>query len=425
MKVQVEELSPIEKKLSIEVDNARVAEELNRAYAALSGQVKLPGFRQGKVPRRILEQRYREQVEDDVIQRVVQKAYLEAVREHKVEAVASPQVTNSGIKPNAPFSFEARVEVKPRVEAKDFEGVSLTKIDATISDEAVNEQIERMRQNQGRIEPITDRDTAASGDQVTIDFEAKVDGNPFPGSKADGIGVRVQAGELIEGNIPQLEGVKVGESKDVEYTFGPDYQVEDIRGKTATFHITVKELKKSVVPELDDAFAKESGVAQTVDELRAKIRSDLEKNKKNQVQVDERDALIKALLEKNPFEVPRAMVERAIDSMMEGAFRQMQRQGIDPRQLNLDFNRLREEMREKAVLEVKGTLLFEAIAQQQNIQASDEDVKKRIEDLAIEANQPVAQVEKYFKGPDERLGLSLRLREEKTIEFLKGRAKYS
>ncbi|RKG89407.1 trigger factor [Corallococcus terminator] len=425
MKVQVEELSPIEKKLSIEVDNARVAEELNRAYAALSGQVKLPGFRQGKVPRRILEQRYREQVEDDVIQRVVQKAYLEAVREHKVEAVASPQVTNSGIKPNAPFNFEARVEVKPRVEAKDFEGVSLTKIDASISDEAVNEQIERMRQNVGRVEPITDRDVAASGDQVTIDFEAKVGGNPFPGSKADGIGVRVQAGELIEGNIPQLEGVKVGESKDVEYTFGQDYQVEDIRGKTATFHITVKELKKSVVPELDDAFAKESGVAQTMDELRAKIRSDLEKGKKNQAQVDERDALIKALLEKNPFEVPRAMVERAIDSMMEGAFRQMQRQGIDPRQLNLDFNRLREEMREKAVLEVKGTLLFEAIAQQQNIQASDEDVKKRIEDLAIEANQPVAQVEKYFKGPDERLGLSLRLREEKTIEFLKGRAKYS
>ncbi|RKH05205.1 trigger factor [Corallococcus sp. CA053C] len=425
MKVQVEELSPIEKKLSIEVDNARVAEELNRAYAALSGQVKLPGFRQGKVPRRILEQRFREQVEDDVIQRVVQKAYLDAVREHKVEAVASPQVTNSGLKPNAPFNFEARVEVKPRVEAKDYEGVALTKIDTSVTDEAVNEQIERMRQSLGRIEPVTDRDAVAAGDQVTIDFEAKVEGNPFPGSKADGIGVRVQAGELIEGNIAALEGVKVGESKDIDYVFPQDYQAEEVRGKTATFHITVKELKKAVVPELNDAFAKETGVAQSMDELRTKVRSDLEKAKKNQSQVDERDALIKALLEKNAFDVPRAMVERAIDSMMEGAFRQMQRQGIDPRQLNLDFNRLREEMREKAVLEVKGTLLFEAIAQQQNIQASEEDVDKRIEDLAIEANQPVAQVKKYFKGPDERLGLSLRLREEKTIEFLKGRAKYS
>ncbi|NPC72728.1 trigger factor [Corallococcus sp. AB004] len=425
MKVQVEELSPIEKKLSIEVDNARVVEELNRAYSALSGQVKMPGFRQGKVPRRILEQKYREQVEDDVIQRVVQKAYLDAVREHKVEAVASPQVTNSGIKPGAPFSFEARVEVKPKVEAKDFEGLSLTKVDTAVADDAVNQQIENMRQNLGRIEPVTDRDTAAQDDQVTIDFEAKVDGNAFPGSKADGIGVRVQDGDLIQGNIPQLAGVKVGESKDVEYTFPQDYQAEEVRGKTAVFHIIVKELKKAVVPELNDDFAKQTGVAQTVDELRAKVRSDLEKARKNQSTVDERDGLIKALLEKNPFDVPRAMVERAIDSMMEGAFRQMQRQGIDPRQLGLDFNRLRDEMREKATLEVKGTLLFEAIAQQQNIQASDEDVEKRIEDLAIEANQPVAQVKKYFKGPDERLGLSLRLREEKTIEFLKGRAKYS
>ncbi|NNB87082.1 trigger factor [Corallococcus exiguus] len=425
MKVQVEELSPIEKKLSIEVDSARVVEELNRAYAALSGQVKMPGFRQGKVPRRILEQKYREQVEDDVIQRVVQKAYLDAVREHKVEAVASPQVTNSGLKPNAPFSFEARVEVKPKVEAKDFEGLSLTKVDTAVADDAVNQQIENMRQNLGRIEPVTDRDTAAQDDQVTIDFEAKVDGKEFPGSKADGIGVRVQDGDLIQGNIPQLAGVKVGESKDVEYTFPQDYQAEEVRGKTAIFHITAKELKKAVVPELNDDFAKQTGVAQTVDELRAKVRSDLEKARKNQSTVDERDGLIKALLEKNPFDVPRAMVERAIDSMMEGAFRQMQRQGIDPRQLGLDFNRLRDEMREKATLEVKGTLLFEAIAQQQNIQASDEDVEKRIEDLAIEANQPVAQVKKYFKGPDERLGLSLRLREEKTIEFLKGRAKYS
>lgn len=425
MKVQVEELSPIEKKLSIEVDNARVAEELTRAYSALGRQVKLPGFRPGKIPRRILEQRFREQVEDDVIQRVVQTAYLEAVRQHNVEVVASPQVTNSGIKADAPFTFEARVEVKPKVEAKEYDALPLPKVDTAITDEQVNEQLERMRQNMGRIEPVTDRDTAAAGDQVTIDFEALVDGQPFPGNKAEGIGVLVRPGELIQGSIAALEGVKVGESKDVDYAFPQDYQQEEVRGKTARFHITVKELKKQVLPELNDDFAKETGGGQTLDELRAKIRSDLEKNRKAQVQQEERETLIKALLERNPFEVPRAMVERAIDSMLNGALQQMARQGIDPRQLNLDFNRLREDMRERAVQEVKGTLLFEAIAQKEGIQASDAEVDKRIEDLAIEANQPLAQVKKYFKGQDERLGLSLRLREEKTIEFLKGRAKYS
>ncbi|MBU8898176.1 trigger factor [Corallococcus sp. H22C18031201] len=425
MKVQVEELSPIEKKLSIEVDTARVAEELTRAYTALGRQVKLPGFRPGKVPRRILEQRFREQVEDDVIQRVVQTSYLEAVRAHKVEAVSSPQVTNSGLKPDAPFAYEARVEVKPKVEAKEYDALPLAKVDTAVSDAQVDEQLERMRQSQGRVEAVTDRDVAAAGDQVTIDFEATVDGNAFEGSKAEGIGVQVRPGELIQGSIEALAGVKVGESKDIDYTFPADYQAEEVRGKSARFHITVKALQKMVLPALDDAFAQGTGMAQTAEELRTKLRADMEKARKAQAQQDEREALIKVLIERNAFEVPRAMVERAIDSMLDGALRQMARQGIDPRRLNLDFNRLRDEMREKAVQEVKGTLLFEAVAQKESIQSTDADVEKRIEELAAEANQPVAQVKKYFKGEDERLGLSLRLREEKTIEFLKGRAKYS
>ena len=424
MKVQVEELSPIEKKLSIEVENARVVEELNRAYSKLGQQVRLPGFRQGKVPRRILEQRFRDQVEDEVIQRVVQAAYVEAIREHNVEVVANPQVTNSGIKVDSPFTFEARVEVKPKVEAKEYQELPLAKSDTAVTDEQLNEQLERMRQSMARVEPITDRDTAAVGDQVTVDFEATIDGQPFPGSKAEGIGAQVQPGELVEGKIAALEGVKVGESKDLDYTFPQDYQEESVRGKTARFHLTVKSLQKEITPELNDDFAKNTGIAQSLDELRTKMREDMQKARKSQVEAEEREALMKALIERNPFEVPRAMVERAMDSMLRGALQQLQRQGMDPSRLNLDFSRLREGMREKALQEVKGTLLFEAIAQKEGIQASDADVDARIEQLATEAGQPVAAVKKYFKGPDERLGLSLRLREEKTIEFLRGRAKY-
>ncbi|MCP3103822.1 trigger factor [Myxococcus sp. K15C18031901] len=425
MKVQVEELSPIETKLSIEVETARVADELNRAYSALGQQVRLPGFRQGKVPRRILEQRFRGQVEDEVIQRVVQTAYLDAVREHKVEVVASPQVTNGGLKADAPFTFEARVEVKPKVEAKEYAELPLAKVDAAVSDEQVNEQLERMRQSLGRLDPVTDRTSAASGDYATVDFDATVDGQPFPGSKAEGITVQVQPGELVESKIAALEGVKVGESKDIDYAFPADYRVEEVKGKTGRFHVTLKDLKKEVVPELNDDFAKETGIAQSLDELRTKLRTDMEKARRSQADNDEREALVKVLVERNAFDVPRAMVERAMDSMLRGALQQLQRSGVDPSRLNLDFNRLREEMREKAVQEVKGTLLLESIALKEGIQANDADVDARIEQLATEAGQPVATVRKYFKGPDERLGLALRLREEKTIEFLKGRAKYS
>jgi len=426
MKVQVEELSPIEKKLSIEVENARVAEELTRAYTALSKQVKLPGFRQGKVPRRILEQRYREQVEDEVIQRVMQNAWQEAAREHKVEAVAPPQVTNnSGLKADAPFSFEARVEVKPKVEAKDYQGLPLTRTDTHVADTEVDARLEELRQSMARLEPVEGRDVAQAGDFATVDYEASVEGADFPGSKADGVTVELAPGELVESNVAALEGSKVGDVKELDYAFPADYRVEQVKGKTARFKFTVKGLKKKVVPELNDDFAKETNEAQSLEELRGKIRTDLEQGKRNKAQNEERVALLNALIERNAFDVPKSMVERTIDNMLEGQLRNMARMGMDPRRLNLDFARLREDMRERATQEVKGALLIEAIAQKENIQASDEDVEKKIAELAAEAKQPVDVVRKYFKGPEERQGLSLRLREEKTIEFLKGQAKYS
>ncbi|WNG29022.1 trigger factor [Cystobacter fuscus] len=426
MKVQVEELSPIEKKLSIEVDTARVAEELTRAYSALGKQVKLPGFRQGKVPRRILEQRFRERVEDDVIQRVVQSAWLEAVRDHKVEAVAPPQVTNnSGLKTNAPFTFEARVEVKPQVEAKDYQGLPLTRVDSQVTDAEVDERLEQLRQNMARLDAVEGRDIAQAGDFATVDYEALVDGKEFPGSKAEGVTVELAPGELVESNVAALEGAKVGETRELDYTFPADYRVEDVKGKTAHFKFHVKGLKKKIVPELNDDFAKEAGETQSLAELRTKIRTDLELNKKNRVLGEERAALIKALVERNAFEVPKSMVERTIDQMLEQRLRAMARMGMDPRRLNLDFARLREELREEALQEVRGALLFESIALKENLKTTDEDVEKKIAELAKEANQSIDVVRKYFKGPEERQGLSLRLREEKTIEFLKAQAKYS
>lgn len=426
MKVQVEELSPIEKKLSIEVDNARVAEELTRAYAALGKQVKLPGFRQGKVPRRILEQRFREQIEDEVVQRVVQSAWLEAMREHKVDAVAAPQVTsNSGLKANAPFSFEARVEVKPKVEAKDYQGLPLTRSETKVEDKEVDDRLNQLRESMARLEAVEGRDVAQMGDYATVDYVATVDGKEFPGSKADDVTVELAPGELVESNVAALEGTKVGDVKEMDYTFPADYRVEDVKGKVARFKFTVKGLKKKAVPELNDELAKQSGEAQTLEELRGKVRADLELTKRNKAQNDERDGVLKALIERNSFEVPRSMVERTIDNMLENRLRAMARMGMDPRQLNLDFARLREDLREEATKEVKGALLIEAIAQKENIQPSDADLDKKIEELAAEAKQDVAVVRKYFKGPEERQGLSLRLREEKTIEFLKGQAKYS
>ena len=426
MKVQVESLSPIERKLSIEVPPDQVKAEMEKAYTHLGRHVKIAGFRPGKVPRRILEQRYKQQVEEDVVQRVVERSYLAAVRENKVDAVAPPQVTPGVLSADAPFTFEARVEVKPEVTARDYTDLPLKKVDRAVDDAKVDEQLQSMRESNARLEPVEDRKVAQAGDFAQIDYQATIEGKTFPGSDSKDITVEVAPGELTESKLAALEGVEVGGTKDVDYAFATDYRVEEVRGKTAKFHITLNALKRRVVPELNDDFAKETGEgAQTLAELKTQLKTQLEKASASKAESDEREALLQVLVDKNPFEIPNAMVERALDVMLDGALRNLARSGLDPRMLNLDFNHLRGELRERAVREVKGALILEAIAKQEKIEAADADIDARIEELARDSGQPVAQVKKQFRTPDQRESLGLRLREEKSVEFVKARAKYS
>ena len=424
MKVQVEEVSPIERRLSIEVDAAFVTEELNNAYGRLSREVKIAGFRPGKVPRRILEQRFKQDVETDVIRRVEARAFLDAIKEHKVEAVTDPQISSTTLNPNAPYAFTARVEVKPVLAVKDYKGVKLTKVDGAVAEEKVTEQLTKMRENFTTLEKVEGRDVAKLADMAVIDFAATCEGKEFAGNKGIDITVEVAAGELIDANLPQIEGMKIGDTRDIDYKFPDTYRVEEVKGKTATFKVTLKDLKEKKVPALDDALAEKLGSG-TIAELTARIRKDLEKASDSRVRNDEREMLFKALVEKNPFELPQAMVERGVDLMLDGALRAIARGGVDPRQLGLDFDKLRDDFRPKADLEVRGQLLCEAIGKQEKIEVSDEELEKKLTEIAAETGQPLSTVRKHYKDEEERKALVSRAREQKTIEFLKAQATYS
>lgn len=426
MKVSVQELSPIERKLSIEVDPTRVADELTRAYNALGRQVKIAGFRTGKIPRRILEQRYRADVERDVTQKVVERAYLDAIREHKVEAVSNPRISGQPqLSAGAPLSFEATVQVKPVVELKQYKDLPLQKRETAVAESEVTEQLEKMRERLARLEPVEGRDTAELGDYAQVDYQATIEGKEFPGSKAENVTVEVATGEVVEAKFAALAGTKVGETKGFDYAFPPDYGLDEVKGKTAHFEVKIRELKKSVTPPLDDNFAKEMNGGATLEEFKAKIRGDLEKAARRKNDSEAREELIGALAERNPFEVPEAMVDRTINFMLEGALRNVQRSGVDLRTLNLDFKQLQTEMRPKALAEVKGSLLFEAVANQEKIEVSPEELDRKLEQLAQEAQQPLSQVKRAYRTDESKRSLQFQLREEKTIEFLKANAKYS
>jgi trigger factor len=272
--------------------------------------------------------------------------------------------------------------------------------------------------------PIEGRFDAQMGDFAVIDHDGTVDGQPFEGARVEGATVRVEQGEVVDGNFPQLAGKKLGEAVDVEFTFPPTYRDAELRGKTAKFHVTLKGLKTRHVPSLDDDLAKDLGAEgiSTLEELKARIRADLAKREKRRADAELKDALVKAALAKNDFEVPAALVERAIDVMIQGAADRFARQGLDIRQMGLDVARVRADLRNQALLEVKGALLLEAIADAEKIEVSEEDVQAEIAKTASELNVPLAKVQQQMRSGEARAALRNKIREEKALAFLTSEA---
>ena len=426
LEVKIEETSQVERTLSITVPASTVEKKLDLAYLALGLRVRLPGFRPGKAPRRLLEQRYSEQIEDEVVRDLTQQAYLDALEQHSVDAVSSPSMMNEGaLKKGQPFKFQAKVQVRPKVNPTDYTGLELQKREATVTDEQVEKRLEEIRKRMAKLVPVEGRDVARAGDWVTVDYVATVEGAEFPGGKAEGVKVEIAPGEIIHSKVAALEGVKVGETKTLDYAFPPDYQVDEVKGKTGRFQLTVKDLNAQVTPELNDDFAKEIGGGQTLAEMREKVRNDLLAAERAKVRQADRDELLKDLLKRNPFEVPEAMVEHAVDNMLQTAVRSMQRQGVDFSQLRLDLASLRADLKQKASTEVKGTLALEAVGRKEGVDVSSEDVDAKIQELSRETGNSVEVIQQALEDPGTKRQFYEKLREEKTIEFLKARAKYS
>jgi len=421
MKIQVENVSPVERKVTVEVDPERVARELERSYRALSRRVRLPGFRPGKAPRNVLERHFRSEVEGEVVERVVRETFTEAVKVESIAAVAPPHVSvTDGVAEGQPLRYTARVEVKPRFEPKGYRGLKVTRRDPEVTDEMVAEELVRLQDGLARLAPVEDRFDAQEGDWAVIDHEGTIDGKPFEGSVAQGVTVKVSPGPLSEGNVPQLVGRKLGDVVEVDELMPPDHRVEALRGQRAHMKVTLRSLRKKETPALDDAFAKEVGLPgiETLSALRERIRGDLEKREKARATSEYKEALVKAALEDNAFEVPPALVERAIDGMIEAAAQRFAHSGIDIRRLELDFARMRGELREQALAQVRGALLLEAIADHEKIEVTEEDVQAELARIAEEVGTTLPKIQQQMRGAEARLAIKNRVREDKALALM-------
>ena len=425
MKIQVENVSPVERKVTIEVDPERVAKEIDRAYSGLGRRVKLRGFRPGKAPRKVLERHFRSEVESEVAEKIVQQTFAEAVKAESMDVVAPPHVSISeGVAEGKPLRYTARVEVKPVLDPKDYKGLEVERKPPAVTDEMISAELTKIQQSFAQLVPVEGRFEAQEGDWAVVDHEGTIDGKPFEGSKAEGVTVQVTPGPVAEGNFELLKGKRIGETVEFDEVFAADHRVEALRGKVAKMKATLKALSLRQLPSLDDALAKQIGVEgiETLDQLRARIRSDLEKREARRAEAELKDGLVKAALAKNEFEVPPAMIERAIDAMIEGAAERFARSGIDIRQIQLDYARMRADLREQALLQVRARLLLDAIADAEKLEVSEEDVQAEVARIAEEVGTPLAKVQQQMRGKDAREALRNKIREDKALALLSSTA---
>ena len=423
MNVKVEDVSSIKKKLIFEVAPQQVDKEIGRAYKKIGKTAKVKGFRAGKVPDSVLEKYYGAQMEQEVLTRLINDTYFKALDENDIPAIGEPNIVDSsGINKGEAFTYEAEVEIKPEVTAKDYTKLTLEKeklvVDAT---KVVEGRLEEMRTSRSQLE-VTTRKKARKGDSVVIDFEGFVDGEAFEGGKGDDYLLELGSGSFIPGFEEQVVGMKRQESKDVEVSFPEEYGQAELAGKPAVFKVTLKEIKEKVVPELNDEFAKGFGV-DTLDELKGELQKSHETQEKNRVENDLREKLVGALIERNPIEVPETMIAKQLDYMYENISNRMQSQGMSVAMLGITPENFRENYRDTAVEQVSGNLILEAIGRQESIQADESEIDAKLEEISSMANAPLETVKKYYAAPEARVGLMAQIAEEKVISFLLDSAK--
>jgi trigger factor len=424
MKAVVEDISTVKKKLNIEVASDAVTREMDKALADVAKKAKIPGFRPGKAPKAIVEKHYGEEVRNEVLHRLLSESYLQALQEHNLNPVEVPQIDNvSSLAKGSPLTFTATVEVRPNIELGTYDGIEVKEESLTVSDDEVNQTVDRLRDMYAQLEVVEGR-PLGNNDTAIIDFEGFQDGKPIEGAKSSGYALSIGSGSLIPGFEEQLTGMNRGETREIKVTFPADYNNKELAGKDAAFTVTVKEIKKKVLPELNDEFAKDIGNNATLAELKEGIKKDIEARKRDEQASAQREAVLAKLVEAHSFDVPPGMVERELQSMAKSQATRMARRGVDVK--SFDYSKFRDENRLLAEKRVKGILLLDEIADKEKIEVTDQEVNTAIAAMARGAGQTVESVKKYYESTEGGLdNLRASLTREKTLALLLSRAKKS
>ena len=420
MKIDLDELSPVQRKIHIELPADKVASEFSRAYQDLGRRVRIKGFRAGKAPRSVLQGIYGDEVRGQVRSQLVEHSLGEVIKQRGLQIVSRPEIEAVELEEGRDFSFSAVFEVKPEIDIRDYLGIEIEVGRFVVTDDQVDEALKRLQQSHARLEPVEDREVVERGDFVAVDFVGSVGGKPFPGGKGENYLVEVGAGQALPQFDDALQGAKRNEEKNIKIVYPEAYPNRDLAGKTAEFSVVVREIKHKVLPSIDDDFAKDHGDCSSLEELKGVIRQRLEAELKQYQQEELKEKILNHLIESHSFAPPTSMVERQTQYLME------RNTSPAPNPPDLDAAPNMEETRKalegRAIRQVQATLLVEKISRLEKISVEDRDVQERIDRLARAAGAREKTVRDAYSRPDAREELRSQIAFERTLDFLLERA---
>jgi trigger factor len=420
MQIRVEDVSPVEKKLIVEVPWDLVSQKLGVAYRELGRGVAIKGFRKGKAPRSVLEQLYGPRVKAEVAVDLIRESFYRGVAEHQLAAVSEPRdVEGAEIKKGEPFTFNAIVEVKAEFEPTDYTGMPLERRKLAIEDVAVDKALDNVRRERTELVPIEGRDTTEATDVLALNISGTIGEHPVD-QKRFVVELDDPEREPVPGLFAALTGAPIATAeRQLELPIGDDWKDENLRGRVAKLTVSILEARAKDVPALDDELAKDTGRADTLDGLRGKLREDLERHEQEHIQRECRDAALKELVKRNPIPVASALVDRAVE-MQWNRLRAMlgmpEGQGPD---LSDD---MREKMVPTATDEVRGQLLLEAIADKEQLAVTDEEIDAHVAAAATARNVPVTRLRAQWERDGKLDSVRWSLRQDKVLDFLVDKA---
>lgn len=436
-------LGECEREITVEVPAEVFEKEFDRQVQRYQKLARIPGFRKGKVPATMIRNRFASEINSEVIESLLPTYFRQEVDKQNLKPISQPRIYDLEMNPGAPLRFKAAFEVLPEIEVAGYEGLTAEKGDVSVSDKEVEDELNALREQQASYDAVDEDRPLRDGDWAMVSFtgtpkaEAKASGlvdaagNPIASSEQpatsnekppvqmDEVLVEIGGANTVKEFSENLRGAKAAEEQTFEVSYPADYNEQRLAGKTLVYKVQIKGIKKKSVPELDDAFAKELGEFQDLNDLRSKLRQQMEANKRHQIEHAAKDKLIEQLVERNSFPVPESLIDQQTNSRLERGFRALAAQGMRVEDIkNMDMQRLKAGQREAAIREVKASLILDKIAQNENIDATEEDLNQELERLALQTKQPVEALRQRLTREGALDRIRDRIRNEKTLDYL-------